>query len=102
MQELYEYLPANMVGHLMLASSEKSLKSVTILGLVPDKAIKFLATKLTSEIYLPGDFVIVKGEIGEEMFFVVEGGLHVLSSETDEYLYRIEKGGFIGELALIS
>lgn len=102
MSELYDYLPHNMVGHLMFASSEKSLKSVTILSLVPDKAIKYLATKLTSEIYLPGDFVIVKGEIGEEMFFIVEGGLHVLSSDSDEFLYRIEKGGYIGELALVS
>jgi CRP-like cAMP-binding protein len=57
---------------------------------------------LRAEIYLPGDFVICKGEIGEEMFFVSEGGLHVLTEENDDISQQISPGGFVGELGLIT
>jgi hypothetical protein len=36
------------------------------------------------------------------MFFVSEGGLHVLNEENDDIQQRIGRGGFVGELGLIT
>jgi len=32
-----------------------------------------IASVLTNVIYMPGDYIIYKDQIGEEMFFIVEG-----------------------------
>jgi hypothetical protein len=39
MTELYDYLPFNMVGRLMFASNESTLREVSFLTEVSDKVI---------------------------------------------------------------
>ena len=43
--------------------------------------IKLLANFLIPEIYLPGDHVILKGDVGNEMFFIIEGGVDILTPD---------------------
>ena len=61
-----------------------------------------ISTFLTPEIFLPGSAVIQKGDIGQEMFFVVEGTLHTLSPDNKIIAETHTKGSFIGEGALLN
>jgi CRP-like cAMP-binding protein len=72
---------------------------------------------LKPRICLPNTYVLRKGEIGAEMFFVSRGELNVLDeagaadhhydepqtipSTTNRVLYSISEGGFFGEMALL-
>jgi len=38
-----------------------------------ENLVREISFHLTNQIYMPGDFIIQKGDIGEEMFFIVEG-----------------------------
>lgn len=38
-----------------------------------DNLIKEVASALSNMIYMPGDYIIYKDQIGEEMYFIVEG-----------------------------
>jgi hypothetical protein len=49
------------------------LRTVPIFDVVSDRLIQQLSVHLIPEIYLPGDFIMYRGDIGEEMFFVIEG-----------------------------
>ena len=56
---------------------------------------------LNSEIYMPADYVICRGEIGEEMFFIAEGSLLILTKSLRVKMKKL-KGEYVGELALFS
>jgi hypothetical protein len=38
-----------------------------------DNLIRELSYSMKNTIYMPGDYIIVKDQQGEEMFFVIEG-----------------------------
>ena len=51
-------------------------------------------------IYLPGDFITYKGDVGEEMYFIAEGSVQELADDKQTILESLEKGSFFGEKAL--
>ncbi len=40
-----------------------------------DNLIREISSVLTNAIFLPGDYIIYKDQIGEEMYFIVEGSV---------------------------
>lgn len=55
---------------------------------------------LKSRVSLPNSFVVRKGEIGTEMYFVSRGELNVVTDD-EKVIFTITDGGFFGEIALI-
>ena len=49
---------------------------------------------------MPGDYIIVKDQQGEEMFFVIEGQVQVIASDKTTVLKTLGKGNFFGEIAI--
>lgn len=60
---------------------------------------KQLARLLKTRIFVPGDRIIIRGDIGDEMFFIADGAVSVVLSEGD---VTLGTGDFFGELALIT
>jgi CRP-like cAMP-binding protein len=48
---------------------------------IKDHFIQSIAVKLIPQIFLPGSYIIYKGDIGNEMFFIIEGSVNVLSPD---------------------
>jgi len=46
-----------------------------------ENLIKDLCLALTGQIYLPQDYIILKDTIGAEMYFIVEGSVHVIAAD---------------------
>mmetsp|Transcript_3668 Transcript_3668/g.496 ORF Transcript_3668/g.496 Transcript_3668/m.496 type:complete len:107 (-) Transcript_3668:441-761(-) len=61
-----------------------------------------ICTKLRPHIYLPNDYIIYKDDIGEEMYFIIEGVVNILSPDNNSILKRLTKGDYVGELALLT
>jgi len=63
------------------------------------------------KVYLPGDYVTRRGQVGTAMFFVIRGELSVLvpserkaetrSLEKSQVVSQIQRGDYFGEIALI-
>jgi CRP-like cAMP-binding protein len=102
MAELYQYLPANMVERIMYDINKHIIRSVPIFAEANDNFIQSVSTKLKPEIYLPGDYIIYKGDIGEEMFFIAEGSVDVLTPDNKHVKIKLGKKDYIGELALLN
>ena len=66
-----------------------------------ENLIRKLAVVLESTIYLPGDFILYKGEIGEEMYFIAEGSVRILSDDKQTINKSLHKGSFFGETAIL-
>jgi len=64
--------------------------------------IKEIAIVLKESIFLPNDYIVYKDDIGMEMYFIIEGKVHVLSPKESQVIKTLEKGNYFGEIALFS
>lgn len=60
---------------------------------------KRIARLLKTRLFVPGDRIIAKGDIGDEMFFIANGAVKVVLEDRD---VTLGTGDFFGELALIT
>ncbi len=49
-------------------------------------------------VFTPGDFVFKKGDVGNEMYFIIRGMLEVISP--DGTVNKLKDGDFFGDIAL--
>jgi len=62
--------------------------------------LREVAFKLDYVVYMPGDYIIIRNDIGEEIFFIIEGQVKVLTAREDETLVTLKPGDYFGEIAL--
>ena len=55
---------------------------------------------LKAKVYAPGDFIIRKGEVGDEMYFLVRSEVDVLDGE-GAVVNALGPGSFFGEISLL-
>ena len=65
-----------------------------------ENLIRDLSSVLKQTIYLPGDFIILKGDIGEEMYFIAEGSVLILAADKRTVISTLSKGAYFGEMAI--
>ncbi|KAJ3210944.1 anaphase-promoting complex subunit Hcn1 [Entophlyctis luteolus] len=58
-----------------------------------------VTASLTEQFFRPGSTIMQQGEIGHEMFFLVDGSVNVIVD--DVVMKTLKKGSFFGELALV-
>ena len=51
-------------------------------------------------VFLPNDYIIYKDDIGEEMYFIIEGEVQILAPNEKSVLRTLKEGQYFGELAL--
>ncbi|MBI9101108.1 MAG: ion transporter [Spirochaetales bacterium] len=115
--DYYEYLWDNRRGYdesSVLSDLPKSLKTTVSLFLnreiiekVPlfkgasDEFLTELILTLEPVIYTPGDYVMKKGEMGFDMFFISKGSVDVVSEDEKIVYATLTDGAFFGEIALL-
>lgn len=63
--------------------------------------IRDLCSKLNVLIYLPGDYVIERGNIGREMYFVCDGLVNQIAIDNKTWVGRFYTGDYFGELGIL-
>eukprot|EP00736_Rhodelphis_marinus_P006066 Rmarinus@m.21456 len=104
-QRFLSKLHPHLRDMLLVAVNEEMVQRVPIFQGISRRCLITLIQKLKSEIHLPGEFIVVEGEIGNEMYFIVQGQLEVLQGHDVDNLHHIRwlsDGGFFGEQALLS
>lgn len=83
---------------------ESLIDTVPILNNLQSYEKMNLADALIPQSFSPGEFIINEGDTGDGMYFVQEGMVSILITNTNGQqmeVNRIGKGGYFGELALI-
>lgn len=62
--------------------------------------VRKLTRRIETERYLPGDFVVQKGDIGGEVYLILDGKVEVFDSTRRNVLYKLKSGAYFGETGL--
>jgi hypothetical protein len=95
-------LPPSLRLELTLHLNRQIIQKVPLFAEASDSFVRELVSGLRPVIFTPGDEIIRRGELGEEMFFINRGKIQVLGPDGRNVVAVLSDGQFFGELALLS
>ena len=85
-----------------LAEKYFKMSKMKILEGCPEDLLTGMVMRLTVHVFLCGDVLCVRGEVGREMFLVSRGMLEVLDAKNDTNVIAVLKqGDIVGEMSLL-
>ncbi len=93
-------LPESLRTEVTLYLNREIIHKVPMFHDAGEEFIRELAAKLEPAVFLPGDLIIHKGEIGDRMYFVSRGHAELLG-EDGQAIATFAAGSYFGEMALV-
>ncbi|XP_037550712.1 cyclic nucleotide-gated cation channel beta-1 [Nematolebias whitei] len=102
-QELLVQLPAKMRLDIAVDVNYSIVSKVALFQGCDRQMMFDMLTRLKSVVYLPGDFVCKKGEIGREMYIIKQGEVQVVGGPDLQTVFvTIRAGSVFGEISLLA
>ncbi|XP_064405608.1 cyclic nucleotide-gated cation channel beta-1-like isoform X3 [Halichondria panicea] len=99
--KLVNTLPVKMKADLAIHTHLETLSKVALLRDCEKAFLLELVLKLRPLLFLPGDFICRKGEIGREMYIVNQGQVQVMGGTDNQVLAELGAGAVFGEINLL-
>uniref|UniRef100_UPI00358F05AE cyclic nucleotide-gated channel beta-3-like n=1 Tax=Myxine glutinosa TaxID=7769 RepID=UPI00358F05AE len=101
--ELLEQIPAKMQLDIAIDVNFDTVSNVELFKGCDTQMIHDMLVRMRSVVYLPGDFVCKKGEIGREMYIIKSGSVQVLGGPDGRLvLVTLRAGCVFGEISLLA
>ncbi|TFK10924.1 lysine-specific demethylase 4C [Platysternon megacephalum] len=101
--ELLEQMPTKMQLAIAIDVNFAIVNKVDLFKGCDTQMIYDMLLRLKSIVYLPGDFVCRKGEIGREMYIIKQGEVQVLGGpDGTKVLVTLRAGAVFGEISLLA
>jgi voltage-gated potassium channel len=94
-------LPLSLKTQVSMFLNKDIIEKVPLFKGASPLLIEDIVTNLRAVVYLPGDSIVRKGELGEDMFFISQGSVNVVSEDGATVYATLGAGSFFGEMALI-
>jgi voltage-gated potassium channel len=117
LRDYYAYLWENRLGYdesSVLADLPDSLRIEVALFLKRDfiehaplfkgashELVREMALQLRPVVFTPGDFILLAGQYGRNMYFISRGTVEIIAADGETVLDTLKEGQFFGELALL-
>ncbi|XP_066480498.1 cyclic nucleotide-gated channel beta-3 [Tiliqua scincoides] len=101
--ELLEQMPGKMHLAIAIDVNYAIVSKVELFKGCDNQMICDMLLRLKSIVYLPGDYVCKKGEIGREMYIIKQGEVQVLGGpDGTKVLVTLRAGAVFGEISLLA
>ncbi|EMJ91917.1 transporter, cation channel family protein [Leptospira alstonii serovar Pingchang str. 80-412] len=101
-KELLSDLPLSLQREVKIHLHRELLEKVPFLKGAEAALVTTLVFSLKHHIFLPGDILFRKGDIGDNLYILTEGSVEILSKNDSEVIAVLSEGKFFGELALVT
>ncbi len=81
--------------------NEKLISSVPLFKEGNQAFVHAIIMNLKQLLFLPGDYIIRCGDVGDEMYFVVRGTVQAMDKDETVLYTMLSEGSFFGEIALL-
>lgn len=93
-------LPTKMQADIALSVHYHTLARVDLFRNIDRSVLRELVLRMRPILYLPGDYICRKGDIGQEMYIVNKGRLDVMGPG-NVVLVTLDEGSVFGEIAVL-
>ncbi|KNE71946.1 hypothetical protein AMAG_16369 [Allomyces macrogynus ATCC 38327] len=97
---IFADLPTTFQAELALGINGHIISKVPLFQDTEIGFMRMLALALQPVLFLPNEYVVKKGDIGSEMFFIHKGRVDVVSEDGSQVFASMHEGSFFGEIAL--
>lgn len=97
--QIVKDLPQALQNELQIYQKIKLIRNVHIFKECTTPCLKMIAQKLEQTFHSPNEYIIKKGDVGNEMFIIGHGEVEVSTGE--KVLASLKAGQFFGEIALL-
>ena len=99
---ILEFLPSKMRTDVALDVHYKTISKVNLFHGCDPGLLKSLVVSLRPMLFLPGDYICKKGDVGKEMFIITTGAVQVVGGPNDSIVFvTLGEGVCFGEIALL-
>ena len=99
---ILEFLPSKMRTDVALDVHYKTISKVNLFHGCDPGLLKSLVVRLRPMLFLPGDYICKKGDVGKEMFIITTGAVQVVGGPNDSIVFvTLGQGVCFGEIALL-
>lgn len=99
--ELLSNLPSSLKTEISLHIHRQLIEHVPFFNNTDKDFISEIISQLQPRVFLPGDLILKKGEIGNSMYFICNGAIDVLSVDETSVIATLNEGDYFGEISLI-
>jgi len=94
-------LPPSLKTEVSLFLNREIIQKVPLFRTASEEFIRAIALEMQPVIFLPGDYIVRAGDLGEEMYFISQGAVEIVSADEKVVYATLQPGQFFGEMALI-
>ncbi len=100
--EVLKDLPTPLHVEISLHTHRRILERVPLFAGAGDDFFRELVLHLRPRVFLPGQHLMRRGEVGNQLYFVDRGTVEVWGRDDREVIATLTDGDFVGEMALLT